>query len=476
MATVKIKKVYVCSSCNKEYPKMAGKCQDCGEWNTISEKEMIVENKSATKTVGSIVAATGYSNLSKEIKTLSNVESVDSKRVETSWAALNNLFGRNGIVEGSVNLISGEPGIGKSTFLLQLINDIAVKDYKTLYISGEESDVQINLRAMRLNLNRDIIHNLNDNNLENVIKTLREFKPRFIVVDSIQTIYSELVPSNPGSVSQVTTATASINAVCKELGITAFIVGHVTKDGGIAGPKVIEHMVDAIFSFEGDSSSNYRSLRAIKNRNASTEEMVILEMKEEGLNIIEDASLLFLDEYGNNFQTEVGSVIFAGIENNQSLLLEVQSLVNFVESGGGKKIGMGVEYNRIAIILGIISKELGSNKEVMKTELFVKLASTIKMNDSGIDLPILLSIVSNLQNKPVKESTAVFGEMSLSGKLKLGRNFEKRINMVNRAKIKNIIMPMIKDDEVKNEIINKYKNINFIMCNNINEAIYKIFQ
>lgn len=471
----KNKTQYRCSDCGHTQVKWVGKCPSCNSWNTFNEEEFLETSQTTIKNRASLRSGS-YSNLSNKISSLSEIQGTDLSLMTTCTGiqGLDSLLSstlNGGLVKGSITLIGGDPGIGKSTLLLQISSIFKKTGKKVIYFSGEESDNQIALRAKRLNIKEDILI-ANISELEEILNILDKEKPDFIVIDSVQTIYSNQLSSMAGSISQIKECVAAIAQKVKQYNIDTFIIGHVTKDGDIAGPQALSHMVDTVLYFEGESESNYRILRSNKNRYGSIDDIVIFEMTEYGLVEISDPSDIFLDSGYNDLG--VGTVILSTIFNNKStknntaMLVEVQSLLN--ESGGqySNKVANGIEYNRLSIILGIIKKF--TNIPLHKFDIFVSVVSGIKIIDSASDLAIFLSLLSNIHGKPIKSNTVVFGEISLNGNLRLPKNFEKRISVAEKIGFKNVIMPYIYDNKLLNKIKNNNPDIQIIMCKNVVEV------
>ena len=466
----KLKTQYRCSECGHIQAKWSGKCGACHEWNTLNEEEVSPEVNTKNRTA----LRNGYSNISNKLTKLSEIKPNQLETTKCGIVGIDNLLSSNkGLVRGSITLIGGNPGIGKSTLLLQLSSLFSkVDNAKVIYFSGEESDSQITLRAKRLGITDDIlIANISD--LESILRIMDDEKPTFVVIDSAQTLYTAELAAMSGSVSQVRECVAAIAQKAKQMNIDTFIIGHVTKDGEIAGPQTLSHIVDTVLYFDGSDDSNYRILTAEKNRYGSTDENVILEMTEHGLVEIEDPSAIFLEN--NYHDLSVGTTILSTIynnkgsqNNNSALLVEVQSLIT--ESGGqySTKVANGIDYKRFAILIGVV-KNL-TNVPLHKMDIFINIVSGLKIDDSGVDLAVCLAILSSLKSTPMRKDTAVFGEVSLNGNLRLPRNIEKRIAAAEKVGFKNIIIPMIQDKSVVAKVKKNHPNINIIMCKNMIEA------
>lgn len=466
-----MKKRFKCSSCGNIVPKWQGRCFECGKFNTYDEVQYkdtpIKKNR-----------LSGYSDLSNKVSQLSEIRNNDFK-IEVSSTGLETLdkvlSSNLGLVKGSVSLIGGDPGIGKSTLLLQLSGIFAGQGKKVLYISGEESEGQIALRSKRLGLTEkesESVYIANMSELEQIVNVISQEKPDFMIIDSIQTIYSSQLSSTPGSVSQIKECATLIAQQAKQQNIDTFLIGHVTKEGDIAGPQVLEHIVDTVLYFEGSEDSNYRTLKVHKNRYGNTNEIAIFEMTEQGLVEITDPSSIFID---NNYdQNEVGTVILATQSQNTALMIEIQSLIDQNNSQYAKRIANGIEFNRLAMILAIVNRI--SAIKMNQLDIFVNVISGFKINDASSDLAVFLSVLSSIQDQPIKKNTATFGEISLNGKLRLNKGFEKRINVASKTGFKHIIMPVIKDKDIVKRIKKNNPDIELIMCESVFEAFEKAFE
>jgi len=392
------KRWYVCQECGFKSPGWVGRCPECGTWGSVVE-EVEVSSK------------TGWVAPSSKPVPVGEVKSVSVDRVSTGMKELDRVFG-GGVVKGSVLLISGEPGIGKSTLLLQLCGALSGRA-KLLYVTAEESPEQVGMRAERLGITENNLFIVADGDLKRVEEHIKELSPGFVVFDSIQTMYMAHIDSAPGSVSQVRESTAFITGMCKSSGMTAFIVGHVTKEGSIAGPKILEHMVDAVFHLEGDRGYNLRLFRSLKNRFGSTGEFAVFEMTERGLVEVPNPSEFFLSERPIG---KPGSVVFAGVEGNRPILLEVQALVTRAVFATPQRRARGIDTNRLSIIIAVLEKELGY--PLRNYDVFVNVVGGVKVTEPGVDLPVAVAIASSYLNIPVKEEFALFGEVGLAGEVR----------------------------------------------------------
>ena len=391
---LKVKTIFVCSSCGYESSKWMGKCPACNEWNTFYEE------KDTTKS--------GTKDKRKEIfepVQLNKVEKKETIRIKTGIEELDRVLG-GGFVNGSLTLLGGEPGIGKSTLILQICDNIKI-DGKILYVSGEESAEQIKLRADRLGINKDNIMFLSETDIDNIETIVEKMEPEFVIIDSIQTIYSDEITSAAGSVSQVREITARVMKICKQKGITTIIIGHVTKDGNIAGPRVLEHMVDAVLYLEGERFYQYRILRGVKNRFGSTNEIGMFEMQNEGLTDITDPSSILISDKDNN--NSAGTMIVVSIEGTRPLLIEIQALVTQSFFGMPRRNAIGIDYNRLTLLAAVLEKKARVN--LGNQDIYLNIVGGIRINEPALDLGICLSIISSFKNINIDTKTVAIGEV-----------------------------------------------------------------
>lgn len=400
--------------------------------------------------------------LRKEVKTvaLSSITADRDERVLTGIAELDRVLG-GGIVEGSLVLVGGDPGIGKSTLLLQVCQRLSDREKKILYISGEESLKQIKMRADRMGNFSDSLYLLCETNLDMIRGVIEKQKPDMVVIDSIQTMYDETVSSAPGSVSQVRESTNVFMQLAKGLGITIFIVGHVTKEGTVAGPRVLEHMVDTVLYFEGDRHASYRILRGVKNRFGSTNEIGVFEMCESGLSEVENPSEFMLN---GRPECASGSVVACAIEGTRPMLLEIQALVCKSNFGMPRRTAAGLDYNRVNLLMAVLEKRLGL--PLSGYDAYVNIAGGIRMNEPATDLGIVVSIVSSYKNKPVSGDTIVFGEVGLSGEVRAVTMPDQRVAEAKKLGFKTCIMP-----EVSVKAVGKTEGIEIIGVRTVNQAM-----
>ncbi|UPM54444.1 DNA repair protein RadA [Gottfriedia acidiceleris] len=425
----KKKTKFVCQSCGYESVKWIGKCPACNEWNTMVEFiEQPASSRRLTFNTNATVEGT------KPISIM-EVEIGTETRIETSFDEFNRVLG-GGIVLGSLVLIGGDPGIGKSTMLLQVSSQLAKKDYKVLYVSGEESQKQIKLRAERLGVATQNLYVLSETDLSYIARYMDEMSPDFVVIDSIQTIYLQEVTSAPGSVSQVRECTSELMKIAKTKGIPIFIVGHVTKEGSIAGPRLLEHMVDAVLYFEGERHHTYRILRAVKNRFGSTNETGIFEMKELGLVEVLNPSEIFLEERPFGV---AGSTVVASMEGTRPVLVELQALVSPTSFGNARRMATGIDHNRVSLIMAVLEKRMGLL--LQNQDAYLKVAGGLKLDEPAVDLAVAVSIASSFQDKPTNPTDVVIGEIGLTGEVRRVSRIEQRVQEAAKLGFKRAIIP-----------------------------------
>lgn len=445
------KTVFFCQNCGHEETKWLGQCPMCKEWNTFVEEKVIASSVSASVKTDR--------DIEKKIVALSQVNADEQKRFQTGMKELDRVLG-GGIVPGSLVLVGGDPGIGKSTLLLQVCQKLA-KERQVLYISGEESLVQIKLRANRMGNFSDNMKLFCETSLGTIRDVIEKKQPEFVVIDSIQTMYSEEVASAPGSVSQVRESTNVFMQLAKGLGITIFIVGHVTKEGTVAGPRVLEHMVDTVLYFEGDRHASYRILRGVKNRFGSTNEIGVFEMRQNGLVEVENPSEYMLSGKPENAS---GSVVACSIEGTRPLLIEIQALVCDTNFGMPRRTATGTDYNRVNLLMAVLEKRIGLH--LANCDAYVNIAGGIRMNEPAIDLGIVMAIVSSYKNRPVDERMIVFGEVGLSGEVRAVNMPEQRVAEAKKLGFETCVVPEVSLDMVKG-----IKGIKIIGVKTINDAM-----
>ena len=414
---------FFCQNCGNDYPRWYGQCPACGTWNSLVEEKIIKSPKS--------LVPSPQSPSAKPLP-ITQIDYNKEERLPTGMAELDRVLG-GGIVPGSVVLVGGDPGIGKSTLMLQMANSF--KDL-ILYVSGEESARQIRMRAERLGTLSKTLNLLPETNLFAIEKAAEELKPKLLIIDSIQTMYREDIPAAPGSVSQVRECAAYLTRIAKTSHLPIFIVGHVTKEGNIAGPRILEHIVDTVLYFEGEQHKQYRILRAEKNRFGSISEIGIFEMKEEGLVTVENPSKVFLSERSEG---QSGSVVTAVIEGTRPLLLEIQALVSPTKMAVPRRATVGVDYNRAAMVIAVLERRL--NLRLSSEDVYINVAGGVKVTEPALDLPIAVAIASCYKNKPVDPQTIIVGEVGLGGEVRAVNHIESRIKEAEKLGFLKIIIP-----------------------------------
>ena len=418
--------VFFCQSCGYESTKWMGQCPACKEWNTMVEE---VVDKKTTVTHKQITEL--------QVSKLNDVQSSPEERLDTHIKELNRVLG-GGIVPGSLVLVGGDPGIGKSTLLLQTCRSLSDQHTSVLYISGEESLQQIKMRADRIGTFSDDMMLLCETNLDLIQGVIEERRPQVVVVDSIQTMFRENVHSAPGSVSQVREATSVLMRLAKERGIAIFVVGHVTKEGTVAGPRVLEHMVDTVLYFEGDRYAAYRILRAVKNRFGSTNEIGVFEMCQTGLREVPNPSEYMLDGKPQNAS---GSIVVCTMEGTRPLLVEIQALVCHSAFGMPRRTAAGVDYNRVNLLMAVLEKTVGV--KLADQDAYINIAGGMKISEPAVDLGLVLSIISSFRNRPIAEDVICFGEVGLSGEVRSVNMVEQRIAEARKLGFKQCILPKV---------------------------------
>lgn len=418
----KDKKVFICGECGYESARWLGQCPSCRQWNTLGETQIIAPPK------GLKSAPAGESPV-----LLRDVSLEHSERWLTGFAELDRVLG-SGIVEGSVVLAGGEPGIGKSTLLLQVADSLAKQGRKVLYISGEESLRQVRLRAGRLGASGDILL-LAETEISNCVERMRETAPDFVVVDSIQSMYSSRLTPSSGSVSQIKECASLLTREAKTSGAAVFIIGHVTKEGAIAGPRVLEHMVDTVLYFEGERQGTFRILRAVKNRFGSTNEIGVFDMREDGMKEVANPSEVLLGERSKGAS---GSCVYPAMEGTRPMLLEIQALVSPTSFQMPRRMGAGLDYNRMALIIAVLEKRIGL--KLFNQDVYLNVAGGLKLTEPAADLAMAASIVSSFRDKPIGDTVAM-GEVGLTGEVRAVSQIEKRLSECAKMGFKNAVIP-----------------------------------
>jgi DNA repair protein RadA/Sms len=418
--------IYCCQACGYQSPKWMGKCPDCGQWDTMVEQ--------SAPSGPAAAARRALSDRQKPVL-IDEVPSEGEERTCTGVDEFDRVLG-GGIIEGSLVLIGGDPGIGKSTLLLQVLQHLARSGRQVLYVSGEESTRQIKMRSRRLAPDAPGMYVVSEIDVDSVIDMAQEHKPHALVVDSIQTMFSKDAASAPGSVTQVREATMKLMVMAKQTGIPVFLIGHVTKEGAIAGPRIMEHMVDTVLYFEGDQNHVFRILRAVKNRFGSTNEIGVFEMKETGLEQVPNPSEVFLSERAKNAP---GSVVTACMEGTRPILVELQALISLSGYGTARRTVLGLDHNRVSLLLAVMEKKLGLN--VAGQDVFMNVAGGVKVSEPAVDLGIIAAVASGFLDKPVAEGMLLLGEVGLTGEVRGISHLQSRIAEVQKMGFSRCIVP-----------------------------------
>ena len=421
----KIKRAFVCQSCGYSTPKWLGKCPECGEWSSLVEEVTSGSRGGVGTLVGEVSVPMA----------ISSVEGREEDRISCGIKEFDRVLG-GGLVPGGAVLLGGDPGIGKSTILLQAMGRFSGQNIKVLYVSGEESLRQIKLRGERLGVSSENLLILTETSLERVMEVVNDLSPQIIVIDSIQTLYTEALDSSPGSVGQVREVTSRLVSATKRLEIPLFLVGHVTKDGAIAGPKVLEHMVDTVLYFEGDSGHSYRILRAVKNRYGSVMEIGVFEMEGSGLVEVSNPSRVFLSEMPEGAS---GSCVVSTLEGSRTILVEVQSLVSQTPFGMPRRTAVGVDHNKVVLLIAVLEKKAGIN--LGNHDIFIKVAGGLRIDEPAIDLGLLASMTSNFMDRPVDNKTMIIGEVGLAGEIRGVGYVEARVGEAEKLGFSRCILP-----------------------------------
>ncbi len=432
----KIKSVYICSQCGYESPKWYGKCPSCGEWNTLNEE--IKEQSSASVTKSRI------SNYTPPVS-IKEISTTDEIRYKTGLSELDRVLG-GGIVKGSLVLLGGDPGIGKSTILLQICEHLG-KEHKILYVSGEESKRQLKLRASRLNVDSDNLYIQTQTDVELISETIRQDKPDLVMIDSIQTMSLTELQSSPGSITQVRECTNYLMRVAKSLDIPLIIVGHVNKEGSIAGPKVLEHVVDAVLHFEGDKQMSYRILRAVKNRYGSTNEIGVFQMTDCGLVEVENPSQMLLSGRPKNVS---GTCVACAMEGTRPILAEIQGLATTTGYGNPRRMTTGFDYNRMSLILAVLEKRAGYY--FSNTDTYINVVGGLRLDETAVDIAVAMALVSSLKDIVIPDNAIAIGEIGLAGEIRAVNHISQRVSEAIRLGFKRIVVPHhnLKDIKMSN--------------------------
>lgn len=448
----KIKTSYICSECGFESPKWYGKCPSCGEWNTLNEELNSQQTKNSLSNSFSTV---------NQVLALDDICGENDERIPTKIEEFDRVLG-GGIVKGSLVLLSGDPGIGKSTILLQICQNLGSKGQKILYVSGEESANQIKLRAVRIGVMTNNLFILSQTDLATIVECIKAEKPDIVIIDSIQTMVYEQVNSSAGSITQVRECTNVFMHTAKGLGIPIFIVGHVNKDGAIAGPKVLEHIVDTVLYFEGERNYSYRILRGVKNRFGSTNEIGVFKMTADGLKEVLNPSLMMISGRPKNTS---GTCVACVMEGTRPILAEVQGLVCATEFGTPRRMSTGFDYNRMSMLLAVLEKRAGYFFNNM--DAYVNVVGGLKLDEPAADLTVALALVSSLKDKAVDDKTIAFGEVGLAGEIRAVNNCEQRIAEAKRLGFERCIIPFHNYKSITNSLKSTF---DIIPVRNIREA------
>lgn len=450
----KTKKAYFCRECGFEAPKWLGKCPACGEWNSFTE-EIISKQSGSSVAMASAPAATPP-------QCVTDIENATYKRLDLCNSEVNRVLG-GGLVPGSLILLGGEPGIGKSTLSLQLA--LSSNSLRTLYVSGEESVEQIGMRAKRLGISNEECYIYSDTLLENILSQIRHVAPDVVVIDSIQTIFTDSLESSAGSVSQIRECAASLLKYAKTTGISIFIIGHITKDGSIAGPKILEHIVDVVLQFEGDSNNTHRILRGIKNRFGATFEIGVFEMLDTGLRTVENPSEILLSHYEEPLS---GIAVGASVDGIRPYLIEVQALVSNAAYGTPQRNTTGYDPRRMSMLLAVLEKRVGM--KMFQKDVFLNFAGGFKVSDPGLDLAVMASVISSYYDRPITQGVCCAGEVGLSGEVRPATRTEQRITEAARLGFRRVVVSGFLRKDIKAP-----KGIEVIYINNIGELPRAIF-
>jgi len=450
----KAKTIYSCTECGGQSPKWQGQCPHCGAWNTLVET-VAEALPAAGKNRYSALAASG------KLQQLVEVEASEVSRTPTGIAEFDRVLG-GGLVDGGVVLIGGDPGIGKSTLLLQALAHLST-NRKVLYVSGEESAQQIALRAKRLDLNAREVHLLPEIQLEKIQAVVSREQPDVVVIDSIQTVYSEQLTSAPGSVAQVRECAAQLTRQAKSSGVTIILVGHVTKEGALAGPRVLEHIVDTVLYFEGDTHSSFRLIRAFKNRFGAVNELGVFAMTEKGLREVSNPSALFLSQHGAQVP---GSCVMVTQEGTRPLLVEIQALLDDAHSPSPRRLSLGLEQNRLAMLLAVLHRHAGI--ACFDQDVFINAVGGVKITEPGADLAVLLAIVSSLKNRPLPDKMVVFGEVGLAGEVRPVQRGQERLKEAAKLGFTHAIIPKANTPK------HKIEGMEIIAVERVEDAVQKL--
>jgi DNA repair protein RadA/Sms len=452
----KVKTQFVCQSCGYRAPKWLGRCPDCDSWNSLVE-EQVVEKPEGKRQGWGV-------SLAQPPIPITEIEGEEGERIMTHIGEFDRVLG-GGIVQGSIVLIGGDPGIGKSTLLLQVSDRLSREDRGVLYVSGEESPKQTKIRAERLGVHASNLLVLSETSLEEIFRELQALKPSVLIVDSIQAIFTSELQSVPGSISQVRESSARLMQLAKGTGIPIFLIGHVTKEGSIAGPRVVEHMVDTVLYFEGGASHPYRILRAVKNRFGPTNEIGVFEMKESGLEEVLSPSKIFLSERPENVS---GSVVVPSIEGTRPILVEIQALVSPSSLAVPRRTTIGVDHNRVALLVAVLEKRMGF--KLYNQDIFLNVAGGIRVDEPAMDLGVSISVASSFLDKPIHPKTVLFGEVGLAGEVRGISQGEVRVKEAIKLGFQRCILPKVNRERMKG-----LEDIDLVGAESLAEVIRLLF-
>ncbi len=453
----KVKTSFFCQNCGHQSSKWLGKCPSCGEWNQFAEEEIRESKEEVSSEL----------QLSEPPISIDEIIADEGSRLITGIGEVDRVLG-GGLVGGSAILVGGDPGIGKSTLLLQVLNNIALRNCNVLYVSGEESARQVRLRGNRLGALSKNLLILVEISLENILKQIKELHPKVVVIDSIQTIYSSVLSSSPGSVGQVREASERLILLSKKTGVPVFLIGHVTKDGSIAGPKVLEHMVDTVLYFEGDSGHAYRVIRSMKNRFGPTNEIGVFEMRDDGLKEVLNPSSFFLSERSEDV---TGSVVVPSMEGTRPILVEIQALASPTAFGMPRRTAIGVDHNRVSLLVAVLDKIC--NLHLGNHDIFINVAGGVRVDEPAVDLGIVSAMASSFLGRPISAKTVVFGEVGLTGELRGISQIEARVKEAERMGFNRCIIPKTTFHEQRLDAI--VSNIECVRISNLRELLGNLF-
>lgn len=451
----KAKRLYGCTECGATFPKWSGQCPECGAWNTLVET--VIDNSPLSN------STKGWTGQSAQIKTLAEVSTEETPRFTTHSSELDRVLG-GGLVDGSIVLIGGDPGIGKSTILLQTLCNIA-NYHSALYVTGEESQQQVAMRARRLSLPEDKLKVMTETCIESIIHTAKQEKPKVMVIDSIQTIFTEQLQSAPGGVAQVRESAALLTRYAKQSNTAIFLVGHVTKEGALAGPRVLEHMVDTVLYFEGESDGRFRLLRAVKNRFGAVNELGVFAMTDKGLKEISNPSAIFLSR---TQEAVPGSVVMATWEGSRPMLVEVQALVDTSHLGNPRRVTLGLDQNRLAMLLAVLHRHGGV--PTYDQDVFINVVGGVKVLETAADLALLATVISSLRNRPLSHDLLVFGEVGLSGEIRPVPSGQERLKEAAKHGFKRAIVPKANAPKIAPE------GLSVIAVTRLDQALEALFE